>query len=490
MKKKLIGTTPSAPVFLLVSVAILLFAGCAEKDSPVESDPPVIVDLDVWYVNASASGAGNGSSWADAFTAVQEAVDYASEGDEIWVAAGTYDSHVPGDPSVPVIRMKPLVDIYGGFSTIDVSLPDRDPDVNRTILDGENRTWHVVIGADFARLDGFTIMAGFAAGDFPDNCGGGMLNHRVSPVVENCVFTANDASFHGAGMANMFSSPVVRNCVFRINTAANNGAGVYNDDESGIDGHPRFENCVFGPANNCRFGGGMYNNWCEVTVTDCLFAANTANHNGGGMYNTSSRAVVTSCVFSENRGYDGGALYMNGIAGEDSTRVENCLVIGNRSYVGGGGIYLLRSASSLVNCTVTENVATYGGGISCWHSEADIANCIVWDNTGFYASSAIDIGTDVTPAVRYCDIDQDGYGMESDGSADADGNIRLDPLFTVGPLGGWYLEQTAAGQTADSPCVDAGTVTVLSAWLTGYMTTRTDGALDSGIIDMGFHYAP
>jgi hypothetical protein len=43
-----------------------------------------------YYVKASATGAGDGSSWTNAFTNLQAALDAASVGDTICVAAGTY----------------------------------------------------------------------------------------------------------------------------------------------------------------------------------------------------------------------------------------------------------------------------------------------------------------------------------------------------------------------------------------------------------------
>ncbi len=76
---------------------------------------------------------------------------------------------------------------------------------------------------------------------------------------------------------------------------------------------------------------------------------------------------------------------------------------------------------------------------------------------------------------------QGGLGA---GTIDGGGNIDADPLFVSGPVGCYYLSQTAAGQVADSPCVDAGDRT--SALVDG--TTRTDEVADSGIVDMGHHY--
>ncbi len=475
---------------LLTAAVVLFSAGCSDEDPVLhQSDPPVIVDQDLWYVDSAASGARTGSSWDNAFTHVKEALDNASEGDVIWVAAGTYGCPEPGDSSIPVVMMKQYVDIYGGFSTADTTLSQRDPEVNRTVLDGENRAWHVVIGADHAKLDGFTIQSGHAHGIYPDNCGGGMFNEGVSPEVMNCIFTSNESGFLGAGMANFNASPCVENCIFRINSAFNNGAGVYNDGRDGFDSRPQFESCVFGPGNSCRFGAGMFNSWCEVELNDCLFYDNLANHNGGGLYNTSSKVLVKNCVFRENRAGYGGGIYMNGIAAEDSTKLMNCLIETNTAYASGGGVYLLKSSAVLINCTIVENVAIYGGGISCWGSEAEFTNSIVWGNVAHYSWPAIEIGTEEIPEIGYCDIDQAGYGLSGSGLADAEGNISLAPLFTSGPLGGWYLSHIVAGEAEDSPCIDAGRHTAISAWLMEY-TTRTDGAPDSGPVDIGFHHAP
>ena len=46
------------------------------------------------YVDAAATnGANNGSSWSDAYTDLQAALDAAAENAEIRVAAGTYKTH-------------------------------------------------------------------------------------------------------------------------------------------------------------------------------------------------------------------------------------------------------------------------------------------------------------------------------------------------------------------------------------------------------------
>ena len=86
-----------------------------------------------------------------------------------------------------------------------------------------------------------------------------------------------------------------------------------------------------------------------------------------------------------------------------------------------------------------------------------------------------------TPTVVYCDV-QGGTGQPWFGL----GCIDQDPLFVLGPRHSYYLSQTAAGQAADSPCVDTGSDPAADLGL-NELTTRTDGVPDTGTVDMGYH---
>jgi len=72
-----------------------------ESDIKTQCSRPFIVFLifllssipgitQVIYVDANAGGGGDGSSWVNAYTNLQSALDVAITGNSIWVAAGTY----------------------------------------------------------------------------------------------------------------------------------------------------------------------------------------------------------------------------------------------------------------------------------------------------------------------------------------------------------------------------------------------------------------
>ena len=382
----------------------------------------------VIHVKADAAGANNGQSWANAYTGLQAALAAAQSGDEIWVAQGTYKPTTGTLRTVSFV-LKSGVGLYGGFAGTEAERGERAWQTNATILSGDigttdtaDNSYHVVIGADLAVLDGFTITAGNADGNF----GAGMYSKDCSPTVTNCVFSNNRTNYYvgrGGGMCNESSgasgssSPNVSNCTFSGN-GANVGGGMYNDGSS-----PTVTNCAF-PSNGANVGGGMANYGASPTVTDCTFSSHmmgvgSGMHNwygsptvtnctftkaGNGMANYGGSPTVTNCTFSGHRGgYDGGGMRNvnsspsvanctfsgNTVTGngggmhnwDSSPTLTNCTFIGNAAEFYGGGMYNQGGAPTLTNCVFIGNAADIGGGI-CDGSSSTVTDCTFRSNTG------------------------------------------------------------------------------------------------------------
>lgn len=257
----------------------------------------------IYYV--AEGGMGSGSSWGDASGDLQAMINVSINGDQIWVATGTfYPDETAGQVNnnrLSSFRMKEGVKIYGSFEGIETSLSQRTPSVmqnNPSILSGDidkngssaNNSYHVILNNQngltaAAVLDGFTINGGNADAFFSavDFYGGGIFNSGVSPTIRNCIFTDNRASVGGA-MYNFNASPKVINSYFSGNWSTNNdGAGMYN-----LNGTPSVINCVFF-GNNF---GGMYNGVANTVIINCTFSGNT----GYGIYNGTSNVLLRNTI--------------------------------------------------------------------------------------------------------------------------------------------------------------------------------------------------
>ncbi|MFI5380833.1 MAG: choice-of-anchor Q domain-containing protein, partial [Tepidisphaerales bacterium] len=225
------------------------------------------------YVDDTAVGANNGTSWTDACQSLQTALAAATAGQTIVVGQGTYKPTTTTNRAVSFV-LNTGVAIYGGYA--GVGAPDpyvRDVARYTSILSGEigtvgtntDNSYTVVTGRGSAILDGFTITAGYGSG------GGGMYNDWGGPTVRNCTFSGNTAaggSGYGGGMLNISSSPTLINCVFVGNTASFGGA-IYNSSSS-----PTLANCTLN-GNAASYGGAEYNLSSSSTLTNCILWGNT-----------------------------------------------------------------------------------------------------------------------------------------------------------------------------------------------------------------------
>lgn len=89
----------------------------------------------VYYVDQNATGTGDGSSWENAFTDVQPAIEAATETEGwVWVAKGNYLGTYPYSDGA--IKLKSRVILLGGFQGNETHIDQRNFQQNETIIRG------------------------------------------------------------------------------------------------------------------------------------------------------------------------------------------------------------------------------------------------------------------------------------------------------------------------------------------------------------------
>ena len=399
------------------------------------------------FVDAGATGANDGSTWANAYTSIQAAVDAASTGNHVWVKVGNYVE----SSTASVVVMKAGVNIFGGFAGTEIYRSQRPTPLLISALNGNTNSYHVVVGASNARLDGFTITGGNANGGGADNNGGGISNNATSGLVLTNLIVNSNSATSGGGMYNTSSAPTLSKVTFSSNSATA-GGGMFNSASS----NPTLSNVTFSANTTTSDGGGMFNTSSSPILTDVTFSANTANAAGGGMYNQiSASPKLTNVTFSGN-----------------SSSANN----------GGGMANYTSSAPVLTNVTFSTNTASANGGgmYNTGASNAVVTNGVFWGNSG----TSVDVANSTsTPVITYTCSAQAIAGT---------GNVTLggNPLV-AGSNGELFINQGSA-------CVNAGSDAAANDATYGFqalgltdwtgLTTSSAGNLDVTPVDMGRHY--
>ncbi|PEN05720.1 hypothetical protein CRI93_11460 [Longimonas halophila] len=463
--------------------------------------------VQTFYVDADASGADTGASWDDAFNDLQDALDSATSGDEIWVAEGTYTPGTDRGDRFTMSGNQDGLKVYGGFAGGETALSDRDSRANETILSGDidgdgtlaGNSFHVVffngpITPDTV-LDGVVIEGGSATGSGADSRGGGIFCNGsgasavCSPTLTEVVVQNNRAADHGGGWYSEgedggTSSPVFNRVVFQENEAGTFGGGMYNAATSGPAALTTLNEVAF-IQNSAASGGAMYNEQGSnpVAMSRTAFLQNralspssTAGH-GGALFNESSSPIIAGSVFWQNTaGHNGGAIYNDARSGQDSSpELANVVLTKNSAGSNGGAIYnrAENGASSnpaILNATFFDNEAASNGGAianvipegSSGGAQPEIANTIFFQNQAPDAGDAIsNQGSGAIPGVRHS-LFTDGVDADVSGPLAVDDNNGAgDPLFvdpravsTTNPV----IDPSNDGlrPAANSPVVDAG----------------------------------
>jgi len=369
-----------------------------------------------------------------------------------------------------------------------------------------------------------------------------LCDPNVSITIDDCNFLDNTAIYGGALYAAENCSGTIIDTILERNDANQDGGAMYlaeANDLSIIDCNMSYNTAAYGAglyslgSLNLTINRTSFNfNWAPFDFIDPNDPNTEVVGQGGGMYCFATEAFIKDCVFNHNNANtSGGGMYFAGES--DYIDIKNCLLINNLAGRDGGGISAnWYSEPNITNCTFVSNAAPgvfgqpgtsgFGGGLYCsYHSSVEVKDSILWNNyalNGYEIAVATGFEFDPRPSIlmiSYSDIKRTALAVMVDtgctlldpsdptkqtpldtSNTDAPwhpntNNIDLDPLFVIGPIGEHYLRHIDAGQTQDSPCIDAGSIHSELAFdaLMDY-TTRTDSQPDRGYVDMGYHYLP
>lgn len=458
---------------------------------------------DTLYVDLNATGSADGSSWANAYTQLQPALDAAQMDDRVWVAAGRYVT--PTDSSFFIDRG---IVLQGGFNGTETDSTAADPNTNVTILSGDvldndpadrydstlavdnNRVLTVIDTAMESSfvvvIDGFTIRDGaiaenFQTGDDLSDFAGGGLYTEAQVLVRRTRFTANRADF---GAATCTFTPSAGGSLYDEITTEGNYHEIFNAHFFASLNTIVFINSTFIGEGDTEMTSGMLRGEAMFNpfVIDCTFRdINIAATRGGALRTFDVLGqFVTGCTFDNIDADLGAALYFandtNFIVDREvdfrDVIVDSCSFTNMISDRWGGAIFAANTSHGVFNSTFTDgsggtlqagdDVEGLGGVIYAQNTDDLVYQYRIVGNTFegnesrnlggsiFYFADQMDVGIVSNEFTNNISSEDSGGGVSIQGDPDRDtGFVQIvDNIFTGN------IAQGLGGGAFDSRFVD------------------------------------
>ncbi|MGA2914797.1 MAG: right-handed parallel beta-helix repeat-containing protein [Sedimentisphaerales bacterium] len=386
---------------------------CEIKGSGYDAYTDVNVPVCPWggeiiYCDKDAQGFNNGTSWDDAFTDLQEALQQArntcTETTAIWVAAGTYkpvQSIYESDYQNKSFELVDGIGLIGHFAGDENSPDDRVfSDANsETVLEGRiganyyDAVYKVVKaqGIDNGLVDGFTIKDSYSYGGiyldssdvsivnckFKNNNSSGVYAYNYSyPDIHNCLFMDNSSYAVYAST----SEPDISYSIFDGNNTTSYGLDLSSGSVSNItdsDFHKHTSYAMYGSNATINVNNSsLSSNYTAIegsSATIDIEGSELSQNSNNGVEGSDLNLTIRQTVFERNS-YNGIKLYSY-----SDLDIQNS-VIRKSGYQ---GIYLNQnSGTQIINNWIhnngTAHSSSYGAGI---YFEDQIGIPKVWNNT-------------------------------------------------------------------------------------------------------------
>ena len=380
-----------------------------------------------WYVDLDMPG-GGGTSWSDAFQTLDDALGVATDGEQIWVAEGTYYPSVPRDPfdaRTVTFLIREAIGIYGGFDGTEISLEDRQLSLHHTILSGDlysdddsgdnmsENAYHVMsvdnITTGSLTIDGFWINGGNANTSAEKYGGGIFVDPSVSiPInIKACWLSGSNALLGGAiGVEANSASLALSKVKINLNTAIEAGGGLYTQSAASLD------TCEISINSSALGEGGALVVAGDLTVLNTTITQNSARLIGGvSAYGTTIE--IANSILWGNRSLYGSTTQVNRNSAFMTARYS-CIEGLEDDLVGNGNID---------QNPCFENNRGPDGEIRTGDE----------DFTLFQGSPCIDAG-DNTAVTTLLDIDGSNRFIDDPYTVDTGNNPKENPVSDMGPF--------------------------------------------------------
>ncbi len=255
------------------------------------------------------------------------------------------------------------------------------------------------------------------------------------------------------------------------------GGFLNNTASSGGDGNASgwtIQDCIINDCDAVTSGGAIYwNDLGTYTISGTTFK--NCNAASGGAILSIQTVTLTKCIFTANTtSADGIAIYLSTTS--NTNTFTNCLFYANTGGNSNGTIYLSANSQTLYmyNCTLayntTANSATYYGGLY---------NNVSSSSTFTYAYNCVGYGNDKSDfhstSTSKLYMYYSCYNVSNASGATTGSLLATNPLFINSGANNYHLSST-------SPCINTGTGTPGSGL---YPNDDLDGDTRTSLIDMG-----
>jgi PKD repeat protein len=341
-----------------------------------------------FYVKEGATG--KGTSWDNA-TSLAVALDSATSGSTIHIAAGTYlpsetiTGGSPADDGDLTFEIDKNVALIGGFPANPEEGAESNPEKYKSILSGElnsgSSSYHVITiiapenDTTKVTLNGLTITNGVGSstissleingiGKFYRDVGGGIIIGNSNVEIINTKIIGNKSGKYAAGIYIFGGSDVsIKNSKINNNQSASNAAAFWireskayiynseiNDNTTGgtagaIYGYPEatvyIYNTTMQDNSGKSFGAAFYvREKSKGYLVNTLITGNTSTstHGGGGvmMYDNCDVTIISSTITDNEIAGPGGGVFRQ--KGTNGLNIYNSIISGNKQKKGSSDV--------------------------------------------------------------------------------------------------------------------------------------------------------